>query len=135
YDAELQVAVGALKQILQAEDGPRTMSQDAAFAGVQATPMVTTQNVVGSVKKTVRKRKSLDAVEGPAIKKGPSQRNTSESSQKSSGAVGHQAKQMASSLKDKSVTLQNPTAPAASMNIAGPQDQLCIGFTDRGHGP
>ncbi|KAJ1161255.1 hypothetical protein NDU88_001742 [Pleurodeles waltl] len=79
YDAELQLAVDALQQILQVQDSPSTMSQDTAYAGPpagQATPGVATQKVDGKVKNTVRRRKTPASNDGPLIKNGPSRRET-----------------------------------------------------------
>ncbi|KAJ1191480.1 hypothetical protein NDU88_000796 [Pleurodeles waltl] len=53
YDAELQLAVAALQQILQVQDGPCTMSQDSAFAGVPEGEA--TLNLDKSFKNTVLK--------------------------------------------------------------------------------
>ncbi|KAJ1153169.1 hypothetical protein NDU88_005931, partial [Pleurodeles waltl] len=74
YDAELQLAVAALQQILQVQDGPCTMYQDSAFAGPPEDEA--TLNLAGSFKNTVRKRKSPASKDGPPIKKGPSSRKT-----------------------------------------------------------
>ncbi|KAJ1143347.1 hypothetical protein NDU88_009656, partial [Pleurodeles waltl] len=74
YDAELQLAVAALQQILQVHDGPCTMSQDSAFAGIPEGEA--TLNLARSFKNTDRKRKCPGSKDGPPIKKGTSSRKT-----------------------------------------------------------
>ncbi|KAJ1088296.1 hypothetical protein NDU88_001454, partial [Pleurodeles waltl] len=102
---------------------------------VQVAPMLTIHNVVWVVQKTDQKRKTPASNDGPPLKKGPSQWNTAESSQKSSGGVTRLPKRAAPPLKDNTMTLQNTNAPAASMINAGPQDKLSNCSTDCCHRP